>query len=165
MAEQKPFPPLSPSTLRAWGITLPLSGTGQLTMDTAFIITLVLFNAAFITVGLVIQATVIRNLKEKIREMDEEAGWNYSNAAEADRDLRQELYQTQLHVTALEKELEVRKFIMNSDRIKYFPWWMNSIEKDNLVRYLAGKLGSEPMYYNHDLQEWWVHLEGNNYII
>lgn len=30
MAEQKPFPPLSPSTLRAWGNTLPLSGTGQI---------------------------------------------------------------------------------------------------------------------------------------
>jgi hypothetical protein len=35
MAEQKPFPPLSPSTLRTWGNTLPLSGTGQLTMDIA----------------------------------------------------------------------------------------------------------------------------------
>ena len=75
------------------------------------------------------------------------------------------MYQTQLHVTALEKELEVRKFIMNSDRIKYFPWWMTTVQKDNIVRYLAGKLDSEPMHYSHDLTEWWLHVEKNNYII
>jgi len=134
-------------------------------MDIALTIILLFFISAFISAGLVIQFTTIRKLKEKIREMDEEMGQHYSNAAEIDRDLRQELNQTQLHAIALEKELEVRKFIMNSDRIKYFPWWKTGVEKDNIVRYLAGKLGDEPLFYNDTLASWWVHLEGNNYII
>lgn len=112
MAEQKPFPPLSPSMLRTWGNTLPLSGTGQLTMDIALTITLITFIAAFITAGLVIQLIVVRKLREELRKQEEEMGQHYSNAAEVDRDLRQELYQTQRNARWLAAELEVRKFLM-----------------------------------------------------
>lgn len=134
-------------------------------MDIALTITLLFFISAFISAGLVIQFTTIAALKKKLHEQEEEMGQHYSNAAEIDRDLRQELHLVQLHVIALEKELEVRKFIMNSDRIKYFPWWKTGVEKDNIVRYLAGKLGNEPLFYNDSLTAWWIHIESNNYII
>lgn len=157
MAEQKPFPPLSPSTLRAWGITLPLSGTGQLTMDTAFIITIVLFTAAFIAAGLVIQFTTIAALKEKIREQEEEMGQNYSNAAEADRDLRQELYQTQLNSRWLAAEVAVRKFLMRDPQRIHELHQLGHLDRQQWLinKCVESVLKDDDFNAEHNIVEWW----------
>lgn len=157
MAEQKPFPPLSPSMLRTWGNTLPLSGTGQLTMDTALTITLIVFIAAFISAGLVIQFTVIRKLKEKLHEQEEEMGQNYSNAAEADRDLRQELYQTQRNSRWLAAEVAVRKFLMRDPQRIHELHQLGHLDRQ---QWLINKcveivLNDDDFNAEHNIVEWW----------
>ena len=144
MAEQEPFPPLSPSMSRAWGNSLPLSGTGQLTMDIA-IMSISIFVASFIAIISLAYATTIRTLRERISELEEEkkrdrkllveasgelhrlAGVEeafkkerenateiYATAAEIDRDMREELRLAESHQKWFKCEVQVRAFIMSS---------------------------------------------------
>ena len=136
-------------------------------MDTAFIITLVLFTAAFIAAGLVIQATVIRNLKEKIREQEEEMGNHYANAAEIDRDLRQELYQTQLNLRWVEAEREVRKFIMRDpQRIRELAQ-AGHLDRQNWLIQQGTEIlmGEDEINITTRLIEWWGDKKADNFNI
>ena len=90
-------------------------------MDIALVITILFFVAAFIAAGLVIQGTTIRTLKEKIREMDEEMGDNYSRAAEADRDLRQRSVFDPIGITGQDHEELVAEAVEFVDRDGHRP--------------------------------------------
>lgn len=132
-------------------------------MDTGIIITLVIFVAAFLTAGLVIQFTVIRKLKEKLRETEEEMGQHYSNAAEVDRDLRQELHQTRVNLRWAEAEIEVRKFLMRDpQRIRE----LHQLGHTDRQEWLINKgtelvVGDDPINAGNVIAEWWE--ERNEY--
>lgn len=155
MAEQKPFPPL-PHHVDGQGHSLPLSGTGQIVMETFAFIALLLLSALISTV-MVIQITIIRKLKEKIREMDEEMGQNYSNAAEIDRDLRQELYQTQRNLRWVEAETAVRKFLMRDPQRVQELHQMGHLDRQQWLINKCVELVLKDDDFNTDanIAQWW----------
>lgn len=167
MAEQKLFPPLSPSMLRTWGNTLPLSGTGQLTMDIALTITLVIFISAFISAGLVIQFTTIRKLKEKIREQEEKEVNHYDNAHKIYRDLRQELNETQLKLRWVEAEKEVRKFLMRDPQRMRELAQAGHLDRQNWMIQQGTEIimKEDDIYVTTRLIEWWGDKKADNFNI
>lgn len=136
-------------------------------MDTALTITLIVFIAAFISAGLVIQFTVIRKLKEKLHEQEEEMGQNYSNAAEADRDLRQELYQAQLNLRWVEAEREVRKFIMRDPQRMRELAQAGHLDRQNWLIQQGTEIimQEDDVYVTTRLIEWWGDKKADNFNI
>lgn len=125
-------------------------------METFAFIGLFLLTVLISTV-MVIQVTVIRNLKEKIREMDEEMGRHYSNAAEADRDLRQELHQAQINLRWLEAEIEVRKFLMRDPQRMRELHQIGHLDRQGWLINRGTELvvESEPIMVENTISEWW----------
>lgn len=125
-------------------------------METFAFIGLFLLTVLISTV-MVIQVTVIRNLKEKIREMDEEMGRHYSNAAEANRDLRQELHQTQIDLRWAEAEIEVRKFLMrDEEKLRQLQQTGHAYRQEWLInKGVELVVKDDPFFSANNIAQWW----------